>query len=70
MPEPINPGNTGRCGLLRTKWMFIQVEDEPGARHGENGPFWCVHTQNCLGPDGEVANSDNCKPGRSCYEPV
>ncbi len=72
MPEP-NPSSRmslDRCKLLRWKGMFIEVEPDPSVPSMESGACWCVHTQNCLGPDGDTANPEACKPGRSCYEPI
>ena len=57
-----------RCRLLRSKWMFIAAEPHPSDLRTDSGICWCVHTQNCLGPDGEVASREDCKPGRACYE--
>ncbi len=70
MPEPTNlPGASHqRCRRLRSKEMFIEVEPDPGVPHFGSGIFWCSHTQNCLGPDGAVADLESCKPGRACYE--
>lgn len=72
MPEPApQPVVTHeRCRLLRSKWMFIEAEPDPTVPHGDSSVYWCVHTQNCLGPDGGVANLENCKPSRACYEPL
>jgi len=53
---------------LRSKWMFIEAEPDPTVPRSDSGICWCVHTQNCLGPDGEIASMENCKPGRACYE--
>jgi len=70
MPAPTpQPGvSVEVCRLLRSKSMFIDVEPDPSVPSGDSGISWCVHTQNCLGPDGQVANKDKCKPGRTCYE--
>ena len=70
MPEPTpQPGiSQERCRLLRSKWMFIEAEPDPTVPRSDSGICWCVHTQNCLGPDGDVANMENCKPGRGCYQ--
>jgi hypothetical protein len=59
------------CRCLRSKEMFTH-EDEPGwdVTQSSSGIFWCMHTQNCLGPDGQVANPENCSGGRSCHETV
>jgi hypothetical protein len=59
-----------RCRCLRSKDMFINSEPDPTVPSMSSGIFWCIHTQNCLGPDGRVAEPDNCKPGRACYDPV
>ena len=59
------------CRRLRSKGMFIEIErtaadaDVPSM---SDGFVWCTHTQNCLGPDGRVADVDTCLPGRRCWE--
>jgi hypothetical protein len=57
------------CRCLRAKTMFYQVEpvagEEPSALEG---PFWCLRTQSALGPDGNVADAEQCRPGRGCCE--
>lgn len=70
MPEPTpQPGiSQERCRLLRSKWMFIEAEPDPTVPRSDSGICWCVHTQNCLGPDGEIASMESCKPGRACFE--
>lgn len=68
MPEPSNLVSLERCRCLRSKEMFIHVEPDPSVPHMGSGVFWCIHTHNCLGPDGRAAEPENCKPGRSCYE--
>ncbi len=72
MPEPLNPTAVTfeRCRCLRSKDMFIDVEPDPTVPHMGSGISWCVHTQNCLGPDGRAASPEECKPGRSCYEEI
>lgn len=32
--------------------------------------FWCHKTQNCLGPDGKVADEYECNETRGCYKPL
>ncbi len=68
MPEPVNLSSWDRCCCLRSKEMFVEVEAAPAVPHSGSGIYWCVHTQNCLGPDGQVAEPTSCKPGRTCYE--
>ncbi len=72
MPEPLSPSGlpNERCRLLRSKWMFIDAEPDPTVPRSDSGICWCVHTQNCLGPDGQVVTPEACRPGRSCYEEV
>jgi hypothetical protein len=70
MPDPINlPGVLhAHCGSLRCKEMFTAEDPMLALSTSGSGIFWCTHTQNCLGPDGEVAEPGSCKPGRSCYQ--
>ena len=59
-----------RCDALRWKGMFIETEEKSSPDKADGSNFWCVYTQNCLGPDGEVASEDTCTASRSCYDPV
>ncbi len=58
------------CQCLRAKTMFYQTEGESSAADGagNEGPFWCAQTQSVIGPDGQVADAEHCRPGRSCCE--
>ncbi len=59
------------CRHLRSKGMFIEIEPdlgESGVPSMTTGFVWCVHSQNCLGPDGRVAEYATCVRGRSCHE--
>jgi hypothetical protein len=56
-----------RCEGLRWKGMFIEGEENPNFQHSNTRIYWCVYTQNCLGPDGEVADEDTCTASRGCY---
>jgi hypothetical protein len=49
--------------------MFIEVDDDAEMQRQSDGPFWCTHTMNCLGPDGTVAGREECTPARRCFEP-
>lgn len=55
------------CRNLRSKEMFydngIPLEERSGS-----GIFWCGETHKCLGPDGTMVSTEDCGPGRSCYE--
>ena len=60
-----------RCRHLRAKGMFIEVESyeqEASIPDMTTGFVWCVHSQNCLGPDGKVAGHDSCVDGRGCFD--
>ncbi len=56
------------CRSIRTKTMFYQSDDPSTADREERGPFWCGRTQGLYGPDGEIAEPEKCKPGRTCCE--
>ena len=58
----------GLCRRLRWKGMFIEAASDPALPTTRDDLFWCTHTMNCLGPDGEVARSDDCRTDRECYE--
>ncbi len=63
-------GTTQQCRYLRAKGMFIEVESYPTETtipSMKTGFVWCVHSQNCLGPDGKVAGYESCVAGRNCY---
>ena len=61
----IRSGDVCRC--LRSKKLFYQDETDESPAAGA-APFWCSRTQSLLGPDGEVAEADACRPGRGCCE--
>jgi hypothetical protein len=59
------------CRRLRSKGMFIEVERsaaDAALPSMSDGFVWCTQTQNCLGPDGRVADVETCVPGRRCWE--
>jgi hypothetical protein len=72
MSEPTPPSTQSqeRCRLLRSKSMFIEVEPDPTVPSMDSGNHWCVHTHNCLGPDGQVATPEACGSGRICFEEI
>ena len=67
---PILGPQPGRCRFLRWKTMYIDREDDPAVPDMVDGFVWCVHTMNCLGPDGEVAGHDLCGSTRRCHSPA
>jgi hypothetical protein len=56
------------CRFLRCKEMFIHTEGSFNLADAGSGAYWCSHTQNCLGPDGQEVGAESCVPGRSCHE--
>ncbi len=58
------------CRRLRTKTMFYQAEPDPTVPRSNDTSYWCTHSMNCMGPDGEVAGPETCRPGRGCFESV
>ncbi len=71
--------NATVCHCLREKKMFYEGGDTPAnsmdiitpaekVASMPTGPFWCAQTQSLLGPDGAFANTEKCRPGRSCCE--
>ena len=72
--ERFNVNHPDLCPYLRWKGLFIQVTPDPsvqldtGVQHVSDGSFWCVYTQNCLGPDGGLAEPGECSSAdRSCW---
>jgi hypothetical protein len=59
-----------RCDNIRWKGMFIDAEWDPAAGPASEHVCWCVMTQNCIGPDGQVVGEDVCNATRSCYVTV
>ncbi len=59
-----------RCNFLRWKGMYIDVEWDPSFPHSNDRLFWCHKTQNCLGPDGKLADDYECNAVRGCYKPL
>jgi len=55
------------CRFLRSKSMIVDSETDPTVPGGGDDFYWCIHTMNCLGPDGQVADRESCRPGRGCY---
>jgi hypothetical protein len=70
MSEAINQVESiqGHCRRLRCKEMFIETGIGFKMTETGSGIYWCAHTQNLLGPDGQVAEPSGCLAGRECYE--
>jgi hypothetical protein len=56
------------CPSLRWKGMFVLAERDPSVPPTNDGLYWCLHTQTCIGPDGQVAEPGSCSSGnRECH---
>jgi hypothetical protein len=59
-----------RCDHLRWKGLFVDTEDEAGREHHPpDRIFWCLKTQQCVGPDGSIVGARQCAPTRDCFRP-
>ena len=57
-----------QCRLLRSKWMFIDAEPDHSVPRSGTSICWCVHTQKCMGPDGQIVSLEVCNSERPCFE--
>lgn len=71
MPCDSNRFNTNHpelCPSLRWKGMFVLAERDPSVPPTNDGIYWCLHTQTCIGPDGQVAEPGQCSSAqRECH---
>ena len=67
--EP-NSVDDDRCANLRWQGIFVDAPRDPTVQRSNDRSFWCLHTQNCLGPDGKVADEYECNETRGCFEPL
>ncbi|MGH9899216.1 MAG: hypothetical protein ACRD63_11640 [Pyrinomonadaceae bacterium] len=66
--ERFDTNHPNLCYRLRWKTAFIQAELDPTVPPPNDGLFWCLHTQTCLGPDGKLAEPGNCSSAeRNCH---
>ena len=56
-----------QCSLIRSEWMFIHAEPDHTVPPSGTSICWCVHTQKCMGPDGQVVTLEACNSGRPCF---
>ena len=52
------------CPSLRWKGQFIEAEHDPTVQRSNDGNFWCMQTQTCIGPDGKLAEPRPCSSKR------
>jgi hypothetical protein len=50
--------------------MFIEAagEEDPTVPNSNSRLYWCVYTQNCMGPDGDTVDENTCTASRSCFK--
>ncbi|HEX7253728.1 MAG TPA: hypothetical protein VF376_12665 [Thermoanaerobaculia bacterium] len=68
--EKGDPGG-GVCRLLRWKagWLPDRLDPNPDPlRSTSIQQFWCLKTMRSDGPDGDLAVTEYCREGRSCFE--
>jgi hypothetical protein len=57
------------CGDLRSKKFFLldQIAAKAEDYLDASEHCWCYHTQQVVGPDGNIVTPDRCVAERSCY---
>ena len=66
--DRFNTEHPDLCECLRWKSMMIGVKHDPSVPSMHSGSFWCVYTQTCIGPDGQLAEPGDCSSvDRACY---
>lgn len=66
--DRFNTRHPNLCPALRWKGQFVLAERDPTVQRSNDGLFWCLHTQTCIGPDGELAEPGNCSSAsRLCH---
>jgi hypothetical protein len=66
--ERFDTSGESLCTSLRWKQQFISAEHDPTVPPSNDGLFWCIHTQTCIGPDGQLAEPGNCSStDRKCH---
>lgn len=66
--ERFDTNRPNLCSYMRWKGMFIWAERDATVGPTSDGFFWCQHTQNCLGPDGQLVEPSRCDAvDRKCH---
>lgn len=67
--DRFNPERENLCGNLNWKGKFIWADKDDTVPPSNTGSFWCLHTQNCMGPDGKLAEPGECdSSNRKCHK--
>jgi len=68
IPDRLNTERPGLCSALHWKSQYIWSAPDPTVQPSNSGLFWCGLTQTCIGPDGKVAEPENCcSAERGCH---
>ena len=62
--DRFNTSHPGLCPGLRWKGQFISSAHDPTVQRSNDGLYWCIYTQTCIGPDGGLAEPGNCHSSR------
>ncbi|MEW6208536.1 MAG: hypothetical protein AB1631_09220 [Acidobacteriota bacterium] len=66
--ESFNLNHPDLCPHLRWKGMLVGVEWDPTVPPTNDGSFWCLFSQTCIGPDGGLVEpGECCSTGRACH---
>jgi hypothetical protein len=66
--DRFNTQRADLCRCLRWKSQFVLADPDPSVPGSNEGLFWCIQTQTCMGPDGRLAEPGNCcSASRDCY---
>ncbi len=66
--DRFNTSHPELCSSLRWKGMFVLAERDSSVPPTNDGLYWCLHTQTCIGPDGKVAEPGQCSSAqRKCH---
>lgn len=62
------------CWYLHNKAYFFPPRvptpgEEPHEPEAVTTPWWCLRTQDSIGPDGGMIGDDCCGTDRACYKP-
>jgi hypothetical protein len=67
--ERFDVTNPQLCPALTWKGQFTSSgEEDPTVPSTHSHQYWCVYTQTCIGPDGDIAEPQPCSDEtRSCH---
>jgi hypothetical protein len=68
--ERFNTGHPDLCPALAWKGRFCEkTESDPTIPSTHGYLYWCIYTQNCIGPDDGCAEPHACSDtARTCHQ--